>query len=108
MSPTGDLWVNQARLVGWTHVRHGIIIAVEEYLFTDNPDGFPVLPREYTEPTKIEEKKISKEGWVWREKCEKVRYKNSFFKTVTVCTEELVDPAILHGKEEVDGQAEKS
>eukprot|EP00095_Tigriopus_kingsejongensis_P006427 maker-scaffold469_size162558-snap-gene-0.30 protein:Tk06427 transcript:maker-scaffold469_size162558-snap-gene-0.30-mRNA-1 annotation:"hypothetical protein DAPPUDRAFT_309902" len=30
----GELWVNEAKIIGWTQVKNGIIYAVDDYLFT--------------------------------------------------------------------------
>eukprot|EP00094_Tigriopus_californicus_P001544 TCALIF_01493-PA protein Name:"Protein of unknown function" AED:0.04 eAED:0.04 QI:513/0.8/1/1/0.8/0.66/6/259/724 len=30
----GELWVNEAKIIGWTKVKNGVIFAVDDYLFT--------------------------------------------------------------------------
>ena len=32
--PPGELWANDAKIVGWTPVENGIIYAIDKYLFT--------------------------------------------------------------------------
>lgn len=111
----GELWVNNVQIIGWTKVDNGIVLALEDYLYTEHIEetDLALLPRVVDESTMTTVTPTSTttsstttttwtkipDNWVKIEKCETLNNSETMFKTIQVCVEEFVDPNSDEGLE---------